>query len=78
MLERSVAPQSSRPSQIATEWAGTGQAEGNKTCETSKNCNTTLNVSYFMIYVSIVKKDLRDSETIVKRLILLLIPKCKK
>lgn len=53
MLERSVAPQSSRPSQIATEWAETGQAEGNKTSETSENCNATLNVSYF-IYVSIV------------------------
>lgn len=31
MLEKSVAaPQSSRPSQIATEWAGTGQAAAKK------------------------------------------------
>lgn len=34
MLEKSVAaPQSSRPSQIATEWAGTGQAAGKKAAE---------------------------------------------
>lgn len=42
MLERSVAaPQSSRPSQIATEWAGTGQAAGDKTAEATKSCSAT-------------------------------------
>lgn len=42
MLERSVAaPQSSRPSQIATECAGTGQAAGDKTAEATKSCSAT-------------------------------------